>query len=196
MTTRFASDVDIDFGDRNRAVACLDVTAASIRNGNSVRRHNTGVYPTDIPHDPVNNIAAIDYEAAEERGYVKLDFLNVGVYEHIKDEAHLLRLMVEPDWTLLQKRNICERLIHIGNYYDTIAAFQDPINTIPRLAMFVALIRPGKRHLMGKTWKEISEHIWTKDDAGYTFKKSHAIAYAQLIVVQMNLFVENPELLS
>jgi transcriptional/translational regulatory protein YebC/TACO1 len=30
-----------------------------------VRRHNSGVYVTDIPYDPVNQCAAIDYESAE-----------------------------------------------------------------------------------------------------------------------------------
>jgi hypothetical protein len=187
MTKRFTSDVDIDFGDRTKIIALLDVTAAGSRSGGPVKRHNSGVYPTNIPYDPVHDQAAIDYVAAEARGYVKLDFLNLGVYEKIKDEAHLISLMTEPDWSLLTDRAVCEKLIHVSSYYDTIASLAEPINSIPRLAMFIALIRPGKKHLMGKTWKEIAETIWIKDEAGYTFKKSHAIAYAHLVVVQMNL---------
>lgn len=187
MTTRFSSDIDIDFGDRDRIVSLLDVTAASMRTGTTIRRHATGVYPTDVPYDPVNDQSSLDYNAAEDRGYVKLDFLNVGVYERIRDEAHLLSLMVEPDWSLLHRRDICEQLIHVSTYYETIIKLSEPINSIPRLAMFIALIRPGKKHLMGKSWKEIAETIWIKDEAGYTFKKSHAVAYANLITVQMNL---------
>jgi hypothetical protein len=63
----------------------------------------------------------------------------------------------------------------------------EAINSIPRLAMFLAVIRPAKKHLIGKTWKEVSETIWDKGSDGYSFKKSHAIAYAQLVVVHMNL---------
>jgi DNA polymerase III alpha subunit len=57
--------------------------------------------------------------------------------------------------------------------------------------MFLAIIRPAKRHLIGKTWKEVSETIWDKpDDDSYYFKKSHAIAYANLVVINMNLLTQ------
>jgi DNA polymerase III alpha subunit len=63
--------------------------------------------------------------------------------------------------------------------------------TIDELAMFLGLIRPAKRHLIGKTWTEIGMEIWTKPVNGeYYFKKSHAVAYAMAIVVQMNLICE------
>jgi hypothetical protein len=66
----------------------------------------------------------------------------------------------------------------------------EPINSIPRLAMFLAAIRPAKRHLLGKTWKEINKTVWDKDLTGYSFKRSHAVAYSQLVVVHMNLIKE------
>jgi hypothetical protein len=57
--------------------------------------------------------------------------------------------------------------------------------------MCLALIRPAKRHLIGKTWTEIGQEIWTKPENGdYYFKKAHAVAYAQVVVVQMNLICE------
>jgi DNA polymerase III alpha subunit len=53
------------------------------------------------------------------------------------------------------------------------------------------MIRPAKRHLIGKSWKEIMQDVWTKpENADYFFKKSHATAYAVAIVVQMNLICE------
>jgi len=58
------------------------------------------------------------------------------------------------------------------------------------LAMFLALIRPGKRHLIGSSWAEISKTIWDKGDDGYVFKKSHSLAYSHLVVVHMNLLCE------
>ena len=65
----------------------------------------------------------------------------------------------------------------------------EPVDSIPRLAMFLALIRPAKKHLIGKTWREVSQTIWDRENDGYSFKKSHAIAYAQLVVVHMNLLI-------
>jgi hypothetical protein len=50
------------------------------------------------------------------------------------------------------------------------------------------MIRPAKRYLTYKNWNEILKEVWTKPtDNSYFFKKSHAVAYAQAIVVQMNL---------
>jgi DNA polymerase III alpha subunit len=57
--------------------------------------------------------------------------------------------------------------------------------------MFLAMIRPGKKHLIGKTWKEIGETIWDKVEGEYSFKKSHSIAYAHLVVVHMNIINES-----
>ena len=67
---------------------------------------------------------------------------------------------------------------------------QDPINSIPRLAMMLAIIRPAKKHLIGLSWKEVAETVWEKNIDGYSFKKSHAVAYAHLVVVHMNLLEE------
>lgn len=180
------ADIDIDLGDRDKLLALIKHTSASMRNVSPIRKHNTGVYVTDIPYDPVNNMAAIDYIEAEKRGYFKLDLLNVHVYNHVKDETHLLELMVEPNWTLLNNKDFVEKLVHLSNHYYSIQKMPEPIDSIPRLAMFLAAIRPAKKHLIGKTWKEISKTIWDKEDQ-YTFKKSHGIAYAHLVVVHMNL---------
>lgn len=190
MAMKFNSDIDIDFGDRDRLLSLITHTKASIRK-QETRKHNTGIYVTDIPYDPINDMASLDYEEAESRGYIKLDFLNVHVYNSIRDEAHLDALMKNPKWDKLKDKSFVEQLIHLGNSYNQIQNMPEPIDSIPRLAMFLAIIRPGKKHLIGKSWKEISETVWEKDATGYVFKKSHSIAYAHLVVVHMNLLVEN-----
>jgi hypothetical protein len=191
---KFKSDIDIDFGNRDQATKILDVIPAGIIRDNKLVKHNSGVYPTDIPVDPFTGIASIDYREAEELGYPKLDFLNVSLYTLVKSEAHLNELMSkEPNWDLLKQREFCEKLIHIGNHYDTLSKMAEPVNTIPRMAMFLAIIRPGKRHLVGKTWKEVSATIWDTTDEGYTFKKSHAVAYAHLVCIHMNLLAEKQD---
>lgn len=187
---KFNSDVDIDFGDRDKILKLIPHTPAAMKNVTPIRKHATGVHVTKVPYDPVNDMANLDYSVAEQRGYLKLDFLNVHIYNHVRDENHLIELMREPDWSKLKDKNFVEKLIHLSNHYWSLQKMPEPVNTIPRLAMFLAVIRPSKKHLIGKTWKEVSETIWDKDDSGYSFKKSHAIAYAHLVVVHMNLIEE------
>lgn len=187
---RFNSDIDIDLGDRERLLSVIDHTKASIRK-DEIKKHNTGIYVTDIPYDPINDMSALDYELAEERGYFKLDILNVHVYNQIQDENHLIQLMRDPDWSLLNNSKFVEQLIHLGNHYNTLRKMPEPVNSIPRLAMFLAVIRPGKKHLIGKSWNEVAKTIWDREEGTYTFKKSHAVAYAHLVVVHMNLLNGN-----
>jgi hypothetical protein len=57
--------------------------------------------------------------------------------------------------------------------------------------MILAIIRPGKKHLMGSTFEEIEKTVWKKPNTDeYYFKKAHAIAFATAIVVQLNLLCE------
>lgn len=188
---RINTDIDIDFGNRNIALSHLTHVAASISKDNKTfNKHATGVYFTEIPHD-VNGHATIDYKAAEQRGYFKVDFLNVSVYEKIQSEEQLVKLMTtEPPWHRLLEEDFCKQLIHIGNYHWMMKNLAEPVDSIPRLAMFLALIRPGKKHLVGLTWKDMASTIWDKTDE-YSFKKSHSISYSHLVVVHMNLIVED-----
>ena len=180
-------DVDIDFGDRTQLLKHVPSVGARLENGN---KHNTGVYFNRIPqaHD---GLATLDHKRAEELGYFKLDLLNVGVYTHVRNELHLVELMREPTWSKLHDKAFFEQLIHVGKHYETMAKMPEDITSIPRMAMFLAVIRPGKRHLVGKTWAEVAQTVW--DKAGldsYSFKKSHSVAYAQLVAVHMNILEE------
>ena len=188
---KFRSDIDIDFGNRDAALSLIQHTAAGIVRDGELVRHNTGIYVTDIPTDPFLGVASIDHKVAEELGYMKLDLLNVSLYTHIKSEQHLQRLMAtEPLWDLLKAQEFCSQLIHIGNHYNTLMNMPEPVDSIPRMAMFLAIIRPGKRHLVGQAWSTVAKTIWDATEEGYTFKKSHAVAYAHLVAVHMNLICE------
>jgi DNA polymerase III alpha subunit len=64
--------------------------------------------------------------------------------------------------------------------------------SIEQLAAVLAMIRPAKRYLIGKDWITVMTEIWAKpENDEYYFKKAHAIAYAHVIVVQMNLICED-----
>jgi hypothetical protein len=186
---KFSSDIDIDFANRDNILSLLKHTPASIIRDGALTKHNTGVYFTDIPVDPFTGQASLDYKAAEEREYLKLDFLNVTLYNQVRDEAQLLELMnTEPDWAKLYERGFCENIIHIGAHYDTLIKMPEAVNSIPRMAMFLSVIRPAKRHLIGLPWAEVAKTVFERPvDDGYYFKKAHAISYAHLVVVNMNL---------
>lgn len=189
---KFKSDIDIDFADREQIISLLDVTPASIVRDGGLVKHNTGVYATDIPVDPFTGQASLDYDVAEDRGYVKLDFLNVNLYKQVKDEAHLVELMKEPDWAKLYDPEVCAKLMHVNGHYDLLLQMPEPVDTIARLAMFLAIIRPAKRNLAGKTWKEVALTVWDKPaDDTYYFKKAHGIAYSNLVVVNLNLLTSS-----
>ena len=189
MTATFKSDIDIDFSNRDKILSLLDHTAASIIKDNKISKHNTGIYVQRIPVDPFTGQASLDYQAAEDRGYLKLDFLNVSIYNRVKNEQHLVELMTtEPNWAKLYDREFCSELIHIGNHYDTLLKMPEPVDSIPRLSMFLAVIRPAKRHLIGLSWKEVAKTIWDKpEDGSYAFKKAHSVSYATLVAINMNL---------
>ena len=181
-------DVDIDMADRDKFLELVDHIPASIKREDSFEKHNTGVYFQPIPSFPLEEFSTIDHKEAEDLGYFKVDFLNNNVYADIKNEAHLDRLLEqEPMWELLEHKEIVEKLFHIGNHYDIIK--QHPPKTVEQLAMILAMIRPGKRYLVGNSWEVIEKEVWQKTD-DYFFKRSHAIGYAMVILVQLNLLVD------
>ena len=180
-------DIDIDFGDRSKILEHIKHTPAAMRKVNPMRKHNTGVHVTGVPYDAIHDMANIDYAEAEDRGYLKLDLLNVHVYNQIQSEMELIELMIDPNWKLLRNQEFVSKLVHLSNHYSSMLKMPEPVDSIPRLAMMLAIIRPAKKHLIGQIWKEVSKSVWEKNDEGYSFKKAHAIGYAWLVAVHMNL---------
>lgn len=183
-------DIDVDFADRSQALKCLKNIAASRTENNKIVKHNTGIYFHEVPFDPIKNMCAISHEQAEEQGYFKIDFLNVNIYKDVKNEEHLMRLMeTEPLWDLLEQDDFVNLLFHINGYGHVLRQMK-PKN-IEQLAAVLAIIRPSKKYLVGKDWNTVLTEVWQRPSNNeYYFKKSHSIAYAMAIVVQMNLICE------
>lgn len=183
-------DIDIDFVDRDQALTLFKHVKASRVDDNNLVKHNTGVYLHNVPMNAVEGLCAVPYEEAEERGYFKIDFLNVGIYKGVRNEEHLINLMgAEPLWDLLQDDNFNSLLFHVNGHGGILREMKP--RCIQELAAVLAMIRPAKRHLIGKDWKTVMAEVWTKpENEEYFFKKSHATAYAVAIVVQMNLICE------
>lgn len=182
------TDIDIDLADRDKILSLIGHTPARLSTKDGARKHASGVYVTDIPYDPVLGCASIDYEEAEQRGYFKLDFLNMTVYQLIRDQEHYQHMLdQQPNWQLLwEDPEWASQLVHIGNYIDLLAHMRP--DSIPRMAAFISVIRPGKAHLQKLPWSQVMQSVWDGDTSrGYTFKKSHAISYAHLVALHMNL---------
>jgi len=83
---RVDTDVDIDVYDRDELLKGLRHVVASMKKDGEDVKHNTGVYFQPMPRNPLTNLATINYEEAEDLGYMKIDFLNNSVYKGVKDE--------------------------------------------------------------------------------------------------------------
>ena len=184
------TDIDIDVPDRDAVLKLFRHVQASNFTDNKSRGHNTGIYFHDVPTDPLTGRCSIDYNEAESMGYFKIDVLNVSIYKGVKNEEHMNKLLAqEPMWELLQEKDFCDMLFHMSGHHD-ICKTMKPTN-IEQLSAVLAMIRPAKRHLVGKSWDEVMKHVWTTPkDGSYAFKKSHSMSYAFAVVLHMNLLVE------
>lgn len=183
-------DIDIDFQNRDKALELFRHITASRYDGKKLVKHNTGIYLHEVPVDAESNLCSIPYNEVDEVEYFKIDFLNVGIYQGVKNNEHLESLLnQEPLWDLLEQDDFCNLLFHVNGHGDILRTMKP--KSIPQLAAVLAMIRPAKRYLIGKSWNEVGMEVWTKPTTDeYYFKKSHATAYAAAIVVQMNLICE------
>ncbi len=184
-------DIDIDFTDRDEALKLFKHISASRYEDNRLVKHNTGVYLHQVPVNAPTNLCAVPYDVAEEREFFKIDFLNVGIYKGVRNEEHLIQLMnTEPLWDLLTDDDFSSLLFHVNGHGGILKEMKP--TSVEQLAAILAMIRPAKRHLIGKSWDAVMKEVWVKPaNDEYYFKKSHATAYAMAIVVQMNAICES-----
>ena len=205
MTLFELPDVDFDVQGRDKIIGYFpDATIASqLQARTELVRHKDGIYFQHIPRDPETGLAAFPYNVAEDLGYFKVDLLSSRLYDGIKDSAHFDELIrraedetrfpwiafqddqfyadtnPDPDWHLYQ----------LGNRHDVIRLY--PPESIGQLAILNALIRPRKSYLIGKDWGIIEEKIWRKlpeeNQDEYVYKKSHSIAYALNVLIDLQL---------
>jgi hypothetical protein len=183
-----SADIDLDLADRDQLLKLIQAIPARQLHQGQVRCHNSGIYVTDIPYDPVNTCAAIDYETAEKLGYFKIDLLNMSVYQLIKSPEHYQQMLdQEPAWSQLwTDTEWAKQLVHVGNYTELLNSMRP--DSIPRMAAFISIIRPGKAYLQNKPWAKVFESVWDGDSSqGFVFKHAHAIGYAKLVALHMNL---------
>lgn len=187
------ADIDIDLPSSFKFETCFPewVKACIYDNENkTVKPHPCGVYPQKIAKDPISGLCAIPYNVAEELGYVKLDFLHLTIYDYFSSREEIKELLdTDPDWNLLLSPGIVSKLFQLSNHFDTVSKIK-PRST-EELADVLALIRPGKKSLIGLYQKEkesCRRLLYAKgENDEYSFKKAHACAYALIIQLQLHL---------
>ncbi len=184
-------DVDIDLPT---SFDPLDYFPTAIRASRvfnkDLAKHPSGVYLRQIPTDPVTRLAAIPFSPAEDEGYFKFDFLHLSLLDVFDSKEQIRALSkAEPDWTLLWSAEHVSKLFQIHKHHELI--FRVKPSSIQELADCIALIRPGKRHLLEAYVEDqdaIRPAIYTKPKNNkYHFKRAHAISYAVTIVLQLHL---------
>lgn len=182
-------DIDVKSNFDPKKVFPNAVLASMVQDGELIK-HHVGVYFQTIPEDKMTGLAAIPYKEAEEAGYFKIDFLHLKALDcfESKDEIRAL-LKVEPQWDILQSPGMVKNkeIFQLHDHFDILEAVKP--RSAEEIADCIALIRPGKRYLLDtylKDKKAGRKELWKKTDK-YYFKKSHAVAYASIIILQLHL---------
>ena len=189
---KVTTDVDIDVFNRDKILGGLECIYGRIdRPDDKFEKHPSGVFFQNVPRDPITNMSTLDHRIAADYGYFKIDFLNVNMYEGVRNEEHLLDLLnKEPPWDFFEYPEITDQLFHLKGHGDLLVKYK-PVS-VEDLAMILAVIRPSKAHLRNSGWDQIRKEVWVKHDGdeGYQFKRAHGIAYALAIIVNLNLLIE------
>lgn len=182
-------DIDIDVKPKFDASFFGWTPASTIDATGKIKKHPVGYHPQTIPIDPISGFAAPQYQIAEELGYVKIDFLTLNLYDDVQSREDLDLLMAqEPDWDMLLDDEIQPQLFQLARHGEILKQLAP--KSVIELANVLALIRPGKQGLL-QTYKKypqlVSDILWEDSGTGYLFKKSHAVCYALVIVLQLNI---------
>lgn len=181
-------DIDIDVAPHTQKTD-YGIRAIQI-NGNDIRLHPSGYYMKNgMCVDPETNAATIEYKDADNRGFIKIDLLTNISYENYntkQDQRDAIEK--EPNWDLFRDEGVVGMLPHIANHYELISRLD--IRSIDDLADALALIRPAKASMIDDYLNNkviTRKQLYRKPTTGeYYFKKSHAYAYAIMIVGLLN----------
>lgn len=152
------------------------------------RKHPAGVYFQQVPTEPNLKIASVPYNYAPHFNLFKVDFLHLTMLDSFESKQQIRELMKqEPNWALMEDPDVVAQLFQLKNHYDVLSWIKP--KSVQELADCVALIRPGKRHLLDQykidTTKARAE-LYRQPLPKGCFKKAHAIAYAFNIVLQLH----------
>lgn len=184
-------DIDIDLQTTFDPRSIFDnVTLASMIKNNKLVKHPCGAYFQSVPTDPVTNLCAIPYDIAPVYGLLKIDFLHLSILDVVTSKAEVRALInADPEWNLLEDKAVVEKLFQLGKHYELLKRVKP--TSIQELADCIAMIRPNKKHYVDQYIADkynIRQKLYrSSDEDKSSYKKSHAIAYALTIVLQLHL---------
>lgn len=183
-------DIDIDFCstfDPNSLFK--QAVPASMVRGDELVKHPCGHYFQSMPVDPVTGLAAIPYEEAECMGFFKIDFLHLHPLNYFKSKEEIRELIKkDPNWDLLLDEQHVQKLFQLSKHHEMLQLIR-PKN-VQELADCIALIRPGRKHLLQQYLKNRERtrvDLYARPLPRGCYKKAHAISYALTIVLQLHL---------
>ena len=185
-------DIDIDFRTDFDPLDHFPTAVKASRVDKGVLKpHPAGAYLQTIPKDGITGLSAIPFKEAEALGYLKVDFLHIGLLDSFESKEEIRELLkLEPDWSLLEHQENVEKLTQISRHFDLVYRLKP--QSVEDLADLIALIRPGKRGMLAAYLEDkaaIRKILYKKPDDPdkYYFKRSHSLAYSLNIVLQLHL---------
>ena len=187
----FDADIDIDVSklQRSKVIELFGntiVCASNVVEG-ELLPHQVGTYFQNIPRDKMTGLAAIPYKKTNEYGYFKIDILPLELLDVFNNKSEITRILkIPPNWKLLEDEIFVQKLFHIYKHFDLVSKVKP--TSILEMADILALIRPEKIKLIDKYLndKTNTRHkLYEKE--GNSMRKSHAIPYAMLVIVNMYL---------
>lgn len=184
-------DIDIDFQSTFDPTTYFKaaIPASMVKKG-ELSKHPCGHYFQAIPIDPVTGLAAIPYGQAAEFGYFKIDFLHLSLLDNFSSKQEIRDLLkIDPDWSLLTDPAVVPKLFQLHRNYALLSRVRP--RSVQEIADCIALIRPGKRdylepYLLDRD--KVRPYLYRlEEDNKSSFKKSHSIAYALTVVLQLHL---------
>lgn len=181
-------DIDIDVAPKFKASNVFNAIPASIVEAGELKKHLVGLYFQKMPVDAQTGVAAIPYKEAERMGFFKIDMLNLNILNNFESKDEIRKLLkIEPDWSLLENEEIVKKLFHLSRHFQVVNQIKP--TSVEELADCLAIIRPNKIRLVDKyikNRKQARKELYVKNDPS-DLRKSHAIPYALLIVLQLHL---------
>lgn len=182
-------DIDIDIKpDTDVQKLFPSAIRSSMIEKDKIKPHLVGWHFQNVPVDKVTGLCAIPYDFSEDFHYFKIDMLHLTLLEYFDDKEQMRKLLrIQPDWKLLKREDVVSKLFHLSKHYETVSEIAP--TSIEELADVLALIRPNKRSLIPKYKRDKKAarlELYQKRDPS-DLRKSHAIPYAMLIVLQLHL---------
>jgi DNA polymerase III alpha subunit len=151
-------------------------------------KHPVGVHFQNIPVDDISQLSAIPYNQISDYGYYKIDMLHLSVLDMFDNKQQIKAILKKkPNWDLLSIKENVQKLFQLSKHCDLVKILKP--RSIMDIADCIALIRPGKMDLLAKYMKdkESTRILLYSKTSSSDYKKSHAVAYAHIVVLQLHL---------